>query len=605
MNTAVALPRWDMSTVYPGLDSPEFQRDFQSLIAEMEDLAALFDREGIGEQASIPVNNDTVASFDAVTGKLNSVLEHLRTVHVYIYAFITTDSTNDRAQATMSELQQHMVLLSKLETRYAAWIGSLDVEALEGRSHVARSHSFFLTKTKRRAQHLMSQDEESLAAELDPSGAIAWGKLHGNVTSQLLVRLDGEAQELPMSVVRNMAFDQDRNVRRRAYEAELRAWKGVSVPLAAAINSIKGQSNTLENRRSWESVLDMALFSNNIDRPTLDAMMDAATSSFPHFRRYLHAKARLLGLPALTWYDLFAPVVESEQAWDYVEATAFMLEQFEAYSERLQDFAGRAVRERWIDAEPRPGKRDGAFCVSLRREESRVLANYRPTYDGMSTLAHELGHAYHNFNLADRTPLQRYTPMTLAETASIFCETIVREAALDRAGAREQLAILEASLQGSCQIVVDITSRFLFEQALLQKRQVRELSVDELNELMLDSQRRTYGDGLDVNTLHPYMWAVKSHYYSAARPFYNFPYMFGLLFGLGLYGLYRGDPESFRSGYDQLLSSTGMADAATLAGTFGIDIRAADFWQSSVALIRGDIDRFEALADLPARQGQA
>jgi oligoendopeptidase F len=187
--------------------------------------------------------------------------------------------------------------------------------------------------------------------------------------------------------------------------------------------------------------------------------------------------------------------------------------------------------------------------------------------------------------------------MILAETASIFCETIVREAALEQADAQEQLDILEGALQGACQVVVDITSRFLFEQQVFEQRRRRELSVDELNRLMLDAQRQTYGDGLDRAALHPYMWAVKGHYYSAGRSYYNFPYMFGLLFGLGLYAQYERDPEQFKAGYDDLLASTGMDDAPTLAERFGIDVRSTDFWTASLDLIRSDIDRFEELVN--------
>jgi oligoendopeptidase F len=299
----------------------------------------------------------------------------------------------------------------------------------------------------------------------------------------------------------------------------------------------------------------------------------------------------------LAWYDIFAPVGSSERNWEFDDAVGFLLEQFGAYSDRLRSFARRAFDERWIDAEPREGKVGGAFCMRLRRDESRVLSNYVPSYDGMRTLAHELGHAYHNYNLSERTPFQRGTPMALAETASIFCETIVREAALQRADEAEQLVILEAAVEGSCQVVVDITSRFLFESAVFERRKERELSIDELNQLMLQTQRDTYGNGLDEATLHPYMWAVKGHYYSTGRPYYNFPYMFGLLFGLGLYARSTQDPDGFQASYDDLLSSTGLADAATLAGRFGIDIHSTDFWTSSLDIVRSNIDRFEALVD--------
>ncbi|MBN1582034.1 MAG: oligoendopeptidase F, partial [Anaerolineae bacterium] len=213
------------------------------------------------------------------------------------------------------------------------------------------------------------------------------------------------------------------------------------------------------------------------------------------------------------------------------------------------------------------------------------------------TLAHELGHAYHNLNLTPRTMLQRRTPMALAETASIFCEKIVREAALQAADAQEQITILEADLQGACQVVVDITSRFQFEKRAFEERLRRELSAKELCQIMVEAQQDTYGDRLDPDALHPYMWAAKPHYYSAGRSFYNYPYMFGLLFGLGLYARYQADPDAFQASYDEMLSSTGLSDAASLAQRFGIDIRTPDFWRGSLDLIRADIDRFESLVD--------
>jgi oligoendopeptidase F len=193
--------------------------------------------------------------------------------------------------------------------------------------------------------------------------------------------------------------------------------------------------------------------------------------------------------------------------------------------------------------------------------------------------------------------------MTLAETASIFCETIIRHAGLKTGDAQEQIAILEASLQGACQVVVDIASRFIFETGVFEARRRRELAVAELNELMLDAQRQTYGDGLDPDALHPYMWAVKGHYYGSH--FYNYPYMFGMLFGLGLYARYQADPEAFKQSYDDLLSSTGLADAATLAERFGIDIRTPDFWRASLAIVRADIDRFEQLIAAGTGNGAA
>jgi oligoendopeptidase F len=597
MTAAQALPHWDMAVVYPSLESREFAEAFGGLVRSIGELRALFDQHHVELRPPAPLDEATAGAFESVIRRYNDVLSDLRTISAYITAFVTTNSRDTAAQARLSELQQQTVALAQLGTRFTAWIGSLDVEALIARSEQAREHAYALRRAQVAAAHLMSPPEEALAAELNVTGGNAWGKLHGNVSSQLSVplALDGETRELPMSVVRNLAYDADREVRRRAYEAELAGWQGASVPLAAALNSIKGEVNALARRRGWESPLDAALFDASIDRQTLDAMMEAAHASFPDFRRYLRAKARALGIPALAWYDLFAPVGGSGREWQFDEGAGFIVEQFGTYSPKMGDFAARAFRERWIDAEPRDGKRDGAYCMSLRGDESRVFANFKPAFPGVSTLAHELGHGYHNLNLAARTMIQRQTPMTLAETASIFCETIIRHAALERGEPQEQIEILEASLQGSCQVVVDITSRFLFEQRVFDGRRQRELSVDELNEQMLQSQRETYGDGLDQDVLHPYMWAVKQHYYSTGRSYYNFPYMFGLLFGLGLYARYQRDPEQFRAGYDDLLASTGLADAATLAARFGIDIRSGAFWRDSLEIVRADIDRFESL----------
>lgn len=581
---AASLPHWDMTAVFPAPGSAEHLAAEALLVQLIDAAVAAFERHPeLGP-----------AAFEPATAALERALEHARTVHAYIYAFVATDSRDARAQSHLSALQQQMVRLTQLDTRYTAWVGTLDLAALVAASPMAAARAGVLRRAQQRAAHQMSPDEEALAAELNPTGALAWSQLHGMVTSQLSVALDGD-QPLPMSAVRNLAGAADRAVRRRAHEAELAAWERAAVPLAAALNAIKGQVGVLGRRRGWETPLDASLFDNAIDAATLAAMLQAAREAFPDFRRYLRAKARLLGVPQLAWYDLFAPVGGAGRVWSYPAAQAFILEHFGQYSPRLRQLAERAFAEGWVDAEPRAGKVDGAFCMRLRGAESRILANYTPTVKSVLTLAHELGHAYHNLNLADQPLLNQETPMTLAETASIFCETIVRHAALAHADADGQLEILEASLAGATQVVIDITSRFAFEREVFDGRRSRALTIAELDQAMLAAQRDTYGDAIDAATLHPKMWAVKGHYYSGSRSFYNYPYMFGLLFGLGLYALRQQHPASFDGHYDALLAATGTADAAELAQRMGIDIRSIDFWRASLALIRADVDRFEAL----------
>jgi pepF/M3 family oligoendopeptidase len=591
------LPRWDLSRLYSSLDSAEFEQGFKSLLEAIDELELDFDRLGVGWGPPLSDDDEVVKIFEHVLSALNSVFAQQESVRAYLYGHVTTDSRDELAQARFSELRQRGVVLEKLDTRFTAWVGRFPIDELIAKSPAAAAHGFPLRRLHEAAGHLMSDVEEALAAELGPSGGAAWSRLHSNLTSQITgkVEIDGQVQDLPISAVRNLAMQPDRDLRRRAWIAELDAWERHALPLAAALNGVKGEVLTTNGRRGWSSPLDEAIFHSNIDREILTALVDEARASLPDFRRYFRLKARALGQEALSWFDLFAPVGTPVRSWSWDETEAFIEEQFGSYSARMRGLAERAYRERWIDAAPRPGKVGGGFCMWLVNDESRILVNYVPAYDGVSTLAHELGHAYHNLNEAGLTPLQRDTPMTLAETASTYCETIVKEAALVDASAGEQLYIIEQSLQGAAQIVVDILSRFAFEQAVFAARRERELSVGELNRMMLEVQESTYGEGLAKDARHPYMWAVKGHYYSPSRSFYNYPYLFGLLFGLGLFANYLAHPEGFQERYDEMLASTGRAIAADLAARFGIDLRSRDFWRSSLDVVRTDIERFEEL----------
>jgi oligoendopeptidase F len=283
-----------------------------------------------------------------------------------------------------------------------------------------------------------------------------------------------------------------------------------------------------------------------------------------------------------------------ERTFSFGEARAFILENFAHFSPEMAEFARSAFDKNWIDAQPRDGKRGGAFCSAIPDiEESRVMCNFDGTLDQTFTIAHELGHAFHNSCMNGKKPLLRQTPMTLAETASIFCETLVTDAALSRAsGPQEELAILESFLNNACQVIVDISSRFLFEREVFERRALAELSADELCDIMRRAQLATYGDGLDERFLHPYMWTWKPHYYNAGLNFYNYPYSFGLLFGLGLYAIYQERGPAFVPEYKALLSSTGQGNAAELAARFGIDIRTPSFWKASLGLIEKRIDRY-------------
>jgi pepF/M3 family oligoendopeptidase len=504
---------------------------------------------------------------------------------------------------TMSEFEQASLPMTQLLTQFTAWLGKLGprLESVIKNNKAAAAHAFLLHEAAEQSKYLMSEAEEALAAELSLSGGNAFGKLQGTITSQLSVdfELDGKTEKLPMPALINLRTHPDEAVRRRAYEAENQAWEGVKETLAACMNGVKGETNTLYKKRGRKDALHSAIEAARIDRKTLDAMLGSMKDSFPMFHRYFQSKAQRLGKEKLAWWDLFAPMGKTDTVYSYQEARDFIVEHFGAFSSELSALARRAFDNNWIDAEQREGKRGGAFCMTVAAvKESRILSNFDGSFDQVSTLAHELGHAFHNYCIfkAGKTELQRQYPMTLAETASIMCETIVTEAVLSQTSdPQEQLALLEAQINNASQVIVDIYSRFLFEKEVLERREKSELSADELNEIMERAQKETYGDGLDEQYLQKFMWTWKPHYYSPEAPFYNFPYAFGLLFATGLYAIYQQRGAEFVPDYMNLLASTGEDTAARLAKRFGIDITRRKFWDDSLAIVGRRIDRYCAL----------
>ncbi|MEM9034934.1 MAG: M3 family oligoendopeptidase [Actinomycetota bacterium] len=594
MTTVDALPRWDVSEYFPSVDDRSFAEAEERFGAELRRLGELYDRHGV-RGSSEP--DDPAGAVEEIVAATNEVLARLQLLRSYLNAFVSTDASDAVAQAAMSRLQRASVDLTTLTTRFDAWVAGLDVDALVAQSEAAASHEWPLRKGRERAERQMSESEEELAALLSVTGSTAWARLYGDVSSAIRteVALPDGSETLPIFAVRGLATDPDTAVRRAAYEAELTAWEANAVPIAAALNAIKGEQQELALRRGWPSILEAQRFGQAVDEATLDALQSAMVASFPDFRRYLRTKSRLLGHDGgLPWSDLFAPVgTSAEVEWD--GAVAAVEEAFGTYSNDLRGLAERAVGERWIDVAPRAGKRGGAFCMSMGDGSSRVLLNWNGSADGVMTLAHELGHAYHNTTLGHRTPMQRATPSSLAETASIFCETLMVEHGLASLDGDERLALLDTDLVGSCQVIVDIHSRFLFESAVFDRRRRSTLSSEELCGLMADAQDATYGDGLHSELRHPWMWAAKPHYYSSV--FYNWPYAFGLLFGIGLYASYVEDADRFRAAYDDLLSSTGLAPAGDLADRFGIDVRDERFWSAGLDVVRSRIDDFVSLAD--------
>lgn len=592
------LPHWNLAPIFPGLDSNEYRAgriEYEERLAALE---LLFDENRINRREISATETPAALGelLAQILSQCNELLVRGETLGAFLHALITTDSYNAAAAKENSVLEMLSTRRQQLEVRLKGWLGSLATQLpdLIKSTPQLSEHRFFLTFTAEQSRYLMSEPLEALASELALDAGTAWGRLQGTVTSQLTVNFD--SQEMPISMVRNLSFDPDPAVRERAFHVENAGWKTISSTVAACLNGVKGTALTLNKQRGRASVLDLSLEQNRIDRATLDALLGSIREFLPEFRRYFKSKAKKLGHKVLMWWDLFAPIGHAEQRFNWDEARRFIVEKFSTFSPELGAFAERNFAEGWIDAEPRAGKRGGAYCMSVPGiDESRILANYDGSFEQLMTLAHELGHAWHNECQSGLPVLRRGSPATLAETASIFCETLVAESSLATATPAEQLMILEAQLANAAQVCVDISSRYLFETAVMERRSLGELSAEEFTEILHAAQRETYGEAVAPGTYHPYMWLWKPHYYSHDENFYNFPYAFGHLFSLGLYAIFQKEGASFVPRYNALLRDTAQDMAAPLAERFGLNIRERDFWRGSLRVVARMIDRYETL----------
>ena len=582
--------RWDLEDLYTGFETDDFQSDLNEIDNKIAEINTWIENNLNQQQDKVEQIEEFIELLRDFRAKYSLLVK-------YAQLKLSVDANNNQAASYVEQLEKKESNLTKARVAFQKWLGGLDnLEEVIAESELLRNHEFYLKELARESQYLLSDEEEVTISKLQTTGSSAWYKLKQKLVSNLMVEItiDGEEQELPLSKVRNMAYDSDQAKRKKAYQAELESYSKIEEPVASCLNSIKGEAITLSNRRGYESPLEKSLISSRLEQDVLDAMLEAMQESLPDFQKYYRKKAELLGHEGgLPFYDLFAPVGSAEMKFNYDGAQDFIINNFRTFSDSLADYAQRAFENNWIDAEPRAGKNGGAFCMNIHSlGQSRILANFEGSFSNVSTLAHELGHGFHGECLKEESIFNTDYPMPLAETASIFCETIIQKAALEEADKEQQLGILENSLMGAGQVIVDIYSRYLFEKEVFAQRQESSLAVEELKEIMIASQKKAYGDGLDSEYLHPYMWINKIHYYMPGFDFYNYPYAFGLLFGKGLYAQYQEQGADFVAEYKNLLAATGKKDVVEVAKMMDIDLTKVKFWRQSLDIIKDDIETF-------------
>ena len=579
-------PNWDLSVFYQGFSDPALREDIntiQTMTAQGHTLL----------QADLP----PARKLEAIVAHLERLSDKLSRTFLFCQLTLAVETDNQDAFRTLEELSALSVDTQVLQSACTRYIGSVEgLESVIASSSKLTQNAFALRESKREAEHMLPENLEKWMLRMSLSGGDAFQKLRDQLMGTLTVERNG--QNLPLPAVRGMAYDPDPAVRKSAYEAELAAYPKVALPMAFCLGGIKGEALTMCEARHYPDVLTQQLAESRMDAETLNAMWTAIREALPDFRRYLRAKARLLGhADGLPYYDLFAPVGKDVKKYTIEEARDLLNETFGKAHPQMAAFMMQAFDHRWIDLYPREGKEGGAFCAENHELRiSRILTNYVGSFSDVSTLAHELGHAWHAHCLEGLPIMMAQPPMPLAETASTFNETMLSHTVI--AGADTELAfgILEGILMEATQCVVDIYSRFQFESAVFEARKTHTPSVEELRALMLAAQEEAYGDGLARDTRHPDMWINKSHYYSVGLHFYNFPYAFGLLFGLGVFQKYQREGVSFLPKYDALLAGCGSDTVANVAASVGIDVRSVSYWESALAVLRAEIDEFETLA---------
>jgi pepF/M3 family oligoendopeptidase len=574
------MKTWSLDALFVSVESKEYLESFKRL-------------EGLLEETDAFLKKDSHTIFDVEKGLFlrKAFRKDSLRLGAYNNLRLATNTSDEVALVEMQKFQELGSKISPFSTAFDELVASFNLSELM-EIEALKPYEFYLSRIQDNARHMLKSEEEQLLSELYSTGSGAWSRLHSVLTSTLMIPFNG--QEIPLSEIRNYAHSKDAKTRKEAYEAEINGYEKIEEAIASALNAIKGEVNTLSKKRGYDSPLDQAVKNSRMTQETLDALLSAMNAHLPKFRSYLKRKAALLGhKEGLPWYDLFAPMGESSTTFTEEEAMTYIEKQFRSFSNDLADLAKKAWDDDWIDFTPRKGKRGGAFCSNLHPiKESRILTNFEGSFSNVITLAHELGHAYHGEQIFKEDMLNASYTMPVAETASTLCETIVKKAAIQDALGDEKIFLLEQSIMGSTQVIVDILSRFEFEKSVFENRLKGPLSVAKLKTLMTEAQDKAYADALDKKAMHPYMWVNKPHYYSAGLSYYNFPYAFGLLFAKGIYALYQEKGPSFVKDIDVLLQKTGQNTVEDVAALIGIDVSKEAFWHASLDVIEEEIDLF-------------
>ena len=610
------IPRWNLNSLYPSLNSNEYKKDLAELEKTFSEIHELLNAD----------KNDFSQWLNNYINLLNKEVFLFKTLSAYAYIIYSTDTTNQVYMNNLNLMEKYESQSIQLSIRFSSILAENknSLEEFYKKYPEKKEYEYVLNEIIEEKNHQMSAKEEELASKMSHTGANAWSLLQEQIISNLQDENGKTFNEL-----RNDANEADPELRKSSWEKEIALLTQNRIAFAAALNNLKGEKITLNENRGWKEGIDNALFNSRLSKKTLDALIGAIEDSLPIWRKYFQAKAALLRAsnstvsksagtkehPGIAFYDLFAPISEPKalgntdskeslisKKWTFKEACDYVLKEYYSFSKNMGDFAKNAMENEWIDAQVRPGKVGGAYDEDFPKgHQSRILSNFTGTFSDIITLSHELGHAFHFSCMKDKAPVFFNYPMTLAETASTFAETIVKQDMIANSQDFDQMRILDLDLTDTSQVLVDILCRYYFEESVFQARKSSELTADDFCRLMQEAQEKSYGNGLNdernednsnYTERHDYMWAVKSHYYITSLDFYNFPYAFGQLFAAGLFQRAKKEGPEFAKTYEELLSLTGNQSCEDLCKKAGFDITNKDFWKSGIDMYAKEVEKY-------------
>ncbi|MBL0511389.1 M3 family oligoendopeptidase [Aeromonas media] len=597
MQQRVYPQQWQNQHIYPSLDSSVLEADMSLARASLAELALFID--------GLPLRDLDAALQDGLR-EVRLRARRIREIGWNIAVLAACTGSQDARDPLAKQLASRARALNADLFKTLAPIEDLMLGLPEAefeqlmQDSLLGEEEYRLRHERRLQDQRLPVEAEQLVIGLGTDGLHAWGNLYNDLVGKIRVRVAG--QERGLAEASNLLSSPDRALRKEAFDAISAGWEGEQETVAAILNALNGWRLELSRQRGRVrtlDALDLSCHQSHIERATLDTLMQETWQARHLGQRALGLMARRLGIEELGPEDLFAPPPASSHcSIPFEEAIEIIALAFTGFDPEMGEFARMMAERGWIDAAPTPNRRTGAYCTKFADPvEPRVFITYAGTMDNVITLAHELGHAWHNWLIRDLPMSQRSYPMTLAETASIFAETLVRSALFEQArSAEERQAIAWAEADGAATFLVNIPARFAFEQALVAEREQGYVSSARLKALTDEAWGRWYEQSL--GRYHPMFWAAKAHFSIAGFGFYNYPYLFGYLFSLGVYqqlmSRQAAGEQDVAQAYRALLRDTGrMSAEALVAKHLGQDIREAAFWQGSLALVAAAVERFE------------